>query len=60
MHFEDDSIESVLSYLSDEGVPVYGEDLPGEKGTLHLSLNPICFEFVSQSSDYRTCLWNAA
>ena len=59
-YFEDDSMESIVSYLSDEGVLVYCEDLPGFEGTLHIFLNPIRLEFVSKREDYSTCLWKAA
>ena len=59
-YFEDDSVESVLSYLSKEGVAVHGEDFPGVKGTLHICMNPMRFEFVSQDKEYRTCLMNVA
>ena len=56
-YFEDDEVQSVLSYFSDEGVQVFGEDFPGVKGSLHLSTNPLRFEFISECSDYRYCIW---
>ena len=59
-YFEDDSVQSVLNYLSKDGVLVHGEDFPGVKGTLHMFTNPMRLEFVSQNKEFRTCLWNVA
>ena len=59
-YFGEEKAEPVLNYLSNEGVPAHCPDFPGTKGTVHLSIDPVQFEFRSEDCYYKYCLWKEA